>query len=97
MNGLEELGLLKMDILGLRNLTVIKKWDYPNSLGLFYSAMTQAAGWKPNEEEYILMGASAVVQEYNIHDYQYIKSMILIISVRFPSHNLYNNGMLSSV
>ena len=25
MNGLEELGLLKMDFLGLRNLTVIKK------------------------------------------------------------------------
>lgn len=57
------------------NFTLIKKWDYPKSIGLFYSAMTQAAGWKPNEEEYILMGASAVVQEYNIHDYQYIKSM----------------------
>ena len=54
---------------------LIEKWDYPKSLGLFYSAMTQAAGWKPNEEEYILMGASAVTQNYNIHDYQYIKSM----------------------
>ena len=57
------------------NFTLIKKWDYPKSIGLFYSAMTQAAGWKPNEEEYILMGASAVTQNYNIHDYQYIKSM----------------------
>ena len=54
---------------------LIEKWDYPKSLGLFYSAMTQRAGWKPNEEEYILMGASAVVKDYNIHDYQYIKSM----------------------
>jgi len=33
-------------------------WKYPKSLGLFYSAMTQAAGWKPNEEEYIMMGAA---------------------------------------
>jgi carbamoyltransferase len=57
------------------DFTLIKKWDYPKSLGLFYSAMTQRAGWKPNEEEYILMGASAVVKDYNIHDYQYIKSM----------------------
>ena len=57
------------------DFTLIEKWDYPKSLGLFYSAMTQAAGWKPNEEEYILMGASAVTQNYNIHDYQYIKSM----------------------
>jgi carbamoyltransferase len=57
------------------SFTLIKNWDYPKSLGLFYSAMTQRAGWKPNEEEYILMGASAVVKDYNIHDYQYIKSM----------------------
>ena len=32
---------------------------YPHSIGLFYSAMTQRAGLKPNEEEYILMGMSA--------------------------------------
>jgi carbamoyltransferase len=32
---------------------------YPHSLGLFYSAITQAVGLKPNEEEYILMGMSA--------------------------------------
>jgi len=33
--------------------------DYPNSLGLFYSAMTQRCHLKPNEDEYILMGMSA--------------------------------------
>jgi len=33
--------------------------DYPNSLGLWYSAMTQRCGLKPNEEEYILMGMAA--------------------------------------
>jgi carbamoyltransferase len=34
--------------------------DYPNSLGLFYSAMTQRCGLKPNEEEYILMSMAAL-------------------------------------
>ena len=30
--------------------------DYPNSLGLFYSAMTAYLGFKPNEGEYKVMG-----------------------------------------
>jgi len=33
--------------------------QYPHSIGLFYSAMTQQVGLKPNEDEYILMGMSA--------------------------------------
>ena len=32
---------------------------YPDSLGLWFSAMTQRIGLKPNEEEYILMGMAA--------------------------------------
>jgi len=32
---------------------------YPHSIGLFYSAMTERCGLKPNEEEYILMGMAA--------------------------------------
>lgn len=38
-----------------------KQWSrrYPNSIGLFYSAITQWCGLKPNEEEYILMGMAA--------------------------------------
>lgn len=38
-----------------------KLWNqrYPHSIGLFYSAMTQRVGLKPNEEEYILMGMAA--------------------------------------
>ena len=38
-----------------------KKWSlrYPHSIGLFYSAMTQRVGLKPNEDEYILMGMAA--------------------------------------
>jgi len=35
-----------------------KRWSqtYPNSLGLWYSAMTQRLGLKPQEDEFILMG-----------------------------------------
>jgi len=32
---------------------------YPHSVGLWYSAMTQRIGLKPNEDEYILMGMAA--------------------------------------
>ena len=38
------------------NLSKVMSLSYPNSIGLFYSAMTQYIGLKPNEEEYILMG-----------------------------------------
>ena len=34
--------------------------NYPNSLGLWYSAMTHRIGLKPAEEEYILMGWAAL-------------------------------------
>jgi len=38
-----------------------KVWSlkYPKSLGLFYSAITQVIGLKPNEDEYITMGMAA--------------------------------------
>jgi len=32
---------------------------YPHSVGLWYSALTQRVGLKPNEDEYILMGMAA--------------------------------------
>ena len=37
-------------------LTPVLSKKYPHSIGLFYSAITQLCGLKPNEEEYILMG-----------------------------------------
>jgi carbamoyltransferase len=44
-----------------RGLALKKLWSqrYPHSLGLLYSAFTQRLGFKPNEEEYIVMGLSA--------------------------------------
>ena len=41
------------------NLTKLWSKSYPHSLGLFYSAMTQRIGLKPNEDEYITMGMAA--------------------------------------
>jgi carbamoyltransferase len=36
-----------------------KKWAYPFSFGLFYSAFTDLLGLKANQEEYIMMGMAA--------------------------------------
>ena len=44
---------------GTAHYTKLWSKQYPNSIGLFYSAMTQRVGLKPNEEEYILMGMAA--------------------------------------
>jgi carbamoyltransferase len=40
-------------------LKQVKRWKYPFSFGLFYSAFTDLIGLKPNEEEYIMMGMAA--------------------------------------
>lgn len=37
----------------------IKKFNYPFSFGLFYSAFTSLIGLMPNQEEYIMMGMAA--------------------------------------
>ncbi len=41
-------------------LKMIYSQKYPNSIGLWYSAMTHRCGLKPNQDEYILMGMSAL-------------------------------------
>ncbi|MFN8771072.1 MAG: carbamoyltransferase [Neisseriaceae bacterium] len=45
-----------------RKLKKVNSVKYPSSLGLFYSSFTQRVGFKPNEEEYIMMGMSAFGQ-----------------------------------
>ena len=42
------------------NLKRVWSQRYPHSVGLWYSAMTQRIGLKPNEDEYILMGWAAL-------------------------------------
>ena len=49
------------------------KQTYPHSMGLFYSAMTQRVGLKPNEDEYILMGMAA----YGVPDYKVFDEFVL--------------------
>jgi carbamoyltransferase len=71
----EEAAVLVVDAIGEFDTTTIwhgkgtkleKKFSikYPHSLGLWYSAMTQRVGLKPNEEEYILMGMAAYGNPY---------------------------------
>ena len=52
-------------------LTKVFSQGYPHSVGLWYSAMTQRVGLKPNEDEYILMGMAAY-GDYRKH-YHYMK------------------------
>jgi carbamoyltransferase len=46
----------------------LERRSYPNSLGLFYSAMTQKIGLKPQEDEYILMGMAAYGDSNRLYD-----------------------------
>ena len=70
-SGFPDASVLVVDAIGEWNTTSIwhadnlglnKVWNrnYPNSMGLFYTAFTQWLGLKPNEEEYILMGMAAL-------------------------------------
>ena len=69
--------VLCIDSIGEWNTTTVwkagpngvkKVWsqNYPNSIGLWYSAMTQRIGLKPNEEEYILMGMAAYGDKHKL-------------------------------
>lgn len=55
-----------------RGTQLKKLWGvrYPNSIGLFYSAITQWCGLKPNEEEYILMGMAAYGEPRYVNELQ---------------------------
>lgn len=54
---------------------VLWKQSYPNSIGLFYSAVTKKVGLKPLDEEYILMGMAAYGEP--IYENQLWSKMIL--------------------
>ena len=53
---------------GSNGLKRVYSQRYPNSLGLWYSAMTQRCFLKPNEEEYILMGMAAYGNPSKLYD-----------------------------
>jgi carbamoyltransferase len=41
------------------NMTKVRSWRYPYSLGLLYSAITRRVGLVPNRDEYITMGMAS--------------------------------------
>ncbi|MCP5268579.1 MAG: carbamoyltransferase [Zoogloeaceae bacterium] len=41
------------------DVSIIRRLDYPHSLGVFYAAMTEFLGFVPNSEEWKVMGAAA--------------------------------------
>jgi len=51
-----------------RGLKKIYSQHYPNSVGLWYSAMSQRVGLKPNQDEYILMGMAAYGNPKRLYD-----------------------------
>ncbi|MFB7176233.1 carbamoyltransferase [Streptomyces sp. NPDC056257] len=42
-----------------RPLSTLHRRSYPHSLGLLYSAFTRRCGFRPNEDEYVIMGMAA--------------------------------------
>jgi carbamoyltransferase len=47
---------------------VLHRRRYPDSLGLLYSAFTRRCGFKPNEDEYIVMGMAAFGQPRHVEE-----------------------------
>lgn len=52
-----------------QTLKKVYSQSYPHSVGLWYSAMTQRVGLKPNEDEYILMGMAAYGDPNRLYNY----------------------------
>lgn len=78
----EDCDILVVDAIGEMNSTTVfhvrdREWNvnkiqmYPKSLGLAYSAVTQMLGYKPMEEEYIVMGLAAYGEPTINFDWMY--------------------------
>lgn len=66
-----------------------KLWSkqYPDSIGLYYSAMTQRVGLRPLDEEYILMGMAAYGRDHLVPQIEnYLLSNIDHISLKKNLH-----------
>ncbi len=70
MSGFEDAALFVVDGVGEwatttfatgkgKEIQVIKEIEFPNSLGLYYSAITSFLGFRPNSDEYKVMGMTA--------------------------------------
>lgn len=83
-------------IYNIKNSNNIKKiytQYYPNSLGLFYSAITDLVGLKPLEDEYILMGMASYGKHsrfYNIFKNYFFDKNNLLIDCRYGCRGLWS-------
>lgn len=59
VDGIGEWDCLTVGVFGSAGHRYLRRIRYPHSLGLLYSAFTRRCGFKPNEEEYILMGLAS--------------------------------------
>lgn len=73
-----------------KNIRLKYKLNYPNSIGLWYSAMTQRCGFKPNEEEYILMALSSFGDKERLKD----KILDELIDTNFNCKRNFHRGCL---
>lgn len=67
----------KYDSRGQAQYKQLWRQRYPHSIGLFYSAMTQRVGLKPNEDEYILMGMAAYGAPLSYEFGDYLKNKVV--------------------
>lgn len=51
-------------------LKTLHRRSYPHSLGLLYSAFARRCGFRPNEDEYIVMGMAAYGEPTHVEDIQ---------------------------
>ena len=70
-----------------KNLTKVYSSYYPDSIGLFYSAITDYLGYKPNEEEYIVMGMAAYGQPK--HTAELLEEFF--VNYEITEHAVYSN------
>ena len=70
----------------VRNKIFTKTWEmeYPQSLGLIYSAVTHGLGYKPMEEEYIVMGLAAYGEP--IIDFEYLMDENCHKGIKLPNN-----------
>jgi carbamoyltransferase len=62
---------------------VLHHRNYPHSLGLLYSAFTRRCGFRPNEDEYVLMGMAALGEP------RYVEEIHAdLLAVKPPSYRL---------
>jgi len=93
---------LSTSIWDIRNNNNIKKLyakRYPNSLGLFYSSITDLVGLQPQNDEYILMGmASYSSSDYYYHKFRelFFRNNNLIYDLRFGCKELFTDEEINT-